>query len=292
MRNKFFIPFVMLAWFFVQCTSDKAPIDKETMENILYDYYVASAVAQVNQAANRDSMSYIIQAYFNAALHKYGVTKELFDEAMLYYQRNSLENKEIYDNLHERLLAETGGEDASLSEDKYAMLTEKGDSAKIWNGVSSMLLYAKPPLNRNDFSIKCDSALHPGDKLELYFNSMLIAQEGSRDLTVLIALDYENDSIGQTVRHVNSNGKTEISVITDKSHKVRRIFGFFTLLENSNDAKSTLRMAYVNGIGMVRLRQQTITETKNTNEKDTPVGMPQAALPPLAIRKDSTLRRN
>lgn len=293
MRKLLFIPCLIVLSLFVQCNSDKAPIDSNTMENIMYDYYLSSAIAQVDQSGNRDSMSYILHAYFNATLHKYGVTKEQFDEALLYYQRHSRENKEIFDNLHERLLAETGGEDASELQDKYAMLTETGDSAKIWNGVSSILLYAKPPLSRNDFSIKCDTALHPGDMLELYFNSIVVAQEGSRDLTVLVAIDYDNDSIGQVVRHVNSNGKTEMTVTTDKHHQARRIYGFFTLLENSYDTKSTLRMAYVNGIGMVRLRQKNIiNETIDNNEKDTPARMPQATLPPPSLRTDSAMRRN
>lgn len=292
MRKLLFVPYLFFVLLMVQCSNDKAPIDSDTMENILYDFYVATAVSQITQTNNSDSMSYVIQACFNAALHKHGVTREVFDEALLYYQRHSTENKEIYDNLHERLLAETGGEDAMALEDKYALLTEKGDSAKIWNGASSMLLYAKPPLSRSDFSIKCDTALHPGDKLELYFNSMLIAQEGSRDLAVVVAINYDNDSVGQVVRHVNSNDKTEMTIMTDKNHQARRIYGFFTLLQNSYDAKSTIRMAYINGIGMVRLRQHTINETKETNEKNTPSGMPQAAIPPLAFRPDSTKHRN
>lgn len=292
MRKLLFVPYLFFVLLMVQCSSDKVPIDSDTMENIMYDFYVATAVSQVSQSSNSDSMSFVIQACFNAALHKYGVTKEQFDEALFYYQHHPEDNKQIYDNLHERLLTETGGADAQEQEDKYALLTEKGDSAKIWNGTSSMLLYAKAPLSRRDFSIKCDTALHPGDKLELYFNSMLIAQEGSRDLTVLVAVDYDNDSIGQVVRHVNSNDKTEISITTDKNHQARRIYGFFTLLQNSNDTKSTLRFAYVNGIGMVRLRQQTINETKETNEKNTPSGMSQVALPPPSLRTDSTMRRN
>lgn len=291
MRQLLIIPYVILALFMVQCKSGKAPVDADTMENILYDYYLSSAISQAGQSSSRDSMSYVMQSCFNAALHKYGVTKEVFDEALLYYQRHTAEYKEIRDNINERLINETGGEDALELQDKYAMLTEKGDSAKIWNGASSILLYAKPPLCRSDFSIKCDTALHPGDQVELYFNSMIIAQEGSRDLAVLVAVEYDNDSIGQVLRHVSSNGKNEMRVTTDKNHQARRIYGFFTLQQMTTDAQSTIRTAYVNSIGMVRLRQKTINENKETNEKDTPSGMPPARVAPPALKPDSAMRR-
>lgn len=266
MKKLLLIFISLLALSLTQCRSDKGYdlISAGDMEELLYDYYVSSALAF--QAGNeKDSVSYRQQAYFAAVLKKHGVTRAQFDSSMVYYYRHAKELSDIYQNVTDRLMAETGSEEVEKGDKRSFRIG--GDTAMIWNANSSAMLMTTAPLNRMDFSIKCDTSFHKGDDLELFFNSNFLMQDGGRDVAVIVACSYDNDSTEQTTRHITSDGFQTIRVKTDKKRKLKSLHGTFYMCDTDPSAAYSLRVACLRGINMIRMHDRTVVPEPEKSEK-------------------------
>ena len=69
-------------------------IDPDDMEDILYDYHLADAAANLNSDSTR---FYNARLYQLAVLKKHGVTEAQFDSSMVYYTRHTEKLYAIYE---------------------------------------------------------------------------------------------------------------------------------------------------------------------------------------------------
>jgi len=78
---------------------NRAPIDSEKMEDILFDIYRTDATVNV---MHRNMSAEERVKYYDSIFEKHGVTKEEFDEALDWYAHHSKEWQLIHHNLIER----------------------------------------------------------------------------------------------------------------------------------------------------------------------------------------------
>ena len=103
------------------------------MEDVLYDYHIAQALAQ--QSSN-DSIDYNIRLYQKAVFDKYGIDEAIFDHSMQWYERHNTQLKKIYEHIAERLGGNVNNGPVVFS----GLNSASGDTLSIWTGPGSVLL--------------------------------------------------------------------------------------------------------------------------------------------------------
>ena len=176
-------------------------LSKGKMTDILFDYHIALAMAQSEDGGSEKNSL----AYREAVLKKHDVTSADFDSSMVYYMRHTELLHDVYKDLAERLDKEAvalGGNSAGNSD--FDNLTSVGDTANIWKEATSMVFSTDAGFNSRSFKIEADTAFHKGDRFRLDFESQFIFQDGMRDGVALLAVQFKNDSVAQTVVHIQS----------------------------------------------------------------------------------------
>ena len=144
----------------------KEVIQPGDMEDILYDYHIAQALATEERS---DNMNFERTKYFLAVLEKHGVTQADFDSSMVYYYGHLDRLKDVYLEVNERLSDEAKILGASVgSIGRYSQYSAFGDTANIWNNRTDLLLIPHPTMNRFDFTVKVDTSFYKGDSF-MYF---------------------------------------------------------------------------------------------------------------------------
>lgn len=234
-------------------------IQPSDMEELLYDYHLAAALA--NQGSGNND--YKRALYWQAALEKHGYTQEQFDSSLVYYYTRADRFEGLYKRVAKRLDDRAIALGASESEiGKYATLKQEGDTANIWNGASSVALLAVPPYHKSEFELKADTSFRVGDTFLMNFTVDYISQGANRDGTVYLALTYNNDSIVGRYARFAFGGVTQMRLQGNDSLKLKKISGFF-YLNKENDPSSTPAMAMVRNIQLVRFHRQQPVEPVN-----------------------------
>lgn len=226
------------------------------MEDILYDYHVGKAIAQLEDA-NREQREYDQVLYLNAVLRKHGVTKADFDSSLVYYYTRADRFEDIYKKVAKRLGDEALNLGASEGEvSRFATLNATGDTANVWEGNSSVLLMPYPPYHRMSFHQKADTTYRKGDSFMLSMMVDFIYQTGSKDGIACLNIRYDNDSIVSRVNHVTVSGLSQLRITNnDTIHAVKDIYGYL-YLGRGNDDSSTLKLMFIRNIQLVRFRKQ------------------------------------
>lgn len=226
-------------------------IQPDDMEDILYDYQLADAMAQQSS-----DYAYNQVLYREAVLKKYGITSAEFDSSMVYYTRHTESLHKIYENLSERLRNEALALGASESEvNRYSSISSNGDTANVWNGNKSILLMPTAPYNEYSFDIVTDTTYRDGDSFLLTFRCNYIFQEGMRDGVALLAVRYANDSVATRVTHMPSSNDYTLRIDNTINQGIKEVKGYFYLGQgSSDDAKTTLKLLSVYDIHLVRMR--------------------------------------
>lgn len=220
------------------------------MEDLLYDYYLSQAMADIDTKDGR--MGYNRRLYFLSVLKKHGVTEAEFDSSMVYYYSRADYMRKIYANLQERIDEETTGAAAAEMRKRFVV---GGDTADVWREKKAFFLTPAVPYNRVDFTVKADTAFRKGDTYLLTFDTNFLYQSGTKDATIYMAVRYATDSIASYTRTVSMTGITELRVTPNDDEMVRDIRGFI-YLDRGRDETSTLKMMFVNNIQFLRMRKQ------------------------------------
>ena len=196
-------------------------IDRGTMEKLLYDYHLAQSLAK----DRKDSVDYRISLYTSSVFNKYGVSEEKFNHSMEWYTRNSEELFRIYKKIDKRFAeARTTG---IIQGNRYASMTEVGDTMNIWKGKDFYLLTSAWN-NYVSFQQDADSTFRDGDKIMWQFETHWYYREGQKNATALLAVVYENDSTAQISQSLYSTGKQEVTIFLGNK-TVKSIEGFVYL---------------------------------------------------------------
>ena len=239
-------------------------LSKGEMEDILYDFHVAEAMANTTYdgSENADMI-----AYKEAVLKKYGVTPAEFDSSMVYYMRHTQLLHDVYVKIGDRLTAEAKSLGADVSEMGRFGDVASGDTANVWKGARSFVLSTNKPFNYQAFSVPVDSGFHKGDQLMLDFETQFIYQDGMRDGIAMLAVTFSNDSVASSYMRMSGSQHYSIQVEDRDSLGIKSIKGYFLL--NDGDFNSgassltTLKLMFIQQIRLVRLhpRRSPMTTT-------------------------------
>ena len=307
MRLLSYIVCLMFAGMFLVSCKPGVPrefIQPGDMEDILYDYHIGKAMAQLNDD-NSGSREYNQTLYLEAVLAKHGVTRADFDSSLVYYYSHSEDFSDIYKQVAERLEDEArklGATDGELN--KYASFTANGDTANIWTGNLSAVLVPKAPYNKLDFKVEADTAFRKGDTFLFNFVTDYVYQSGAKDAVAYIMAKFENDSVVTQVCHVSVSGVTRLRIVSPNDQAAKYIKGFIYLSDN-NDASTMVRMMFLDNIQLIRCRLKETVPASGTMlkgdslradslvndsmvarddivKKETPGGSPRVGLRPAA----------
>lgn len=228
--------------------SDVIPPSK--LEDLLYDYHVAQAMAETTG----DSVNYRRYAYVRAVFDKYGVTEAEFDSAMVWYSAHSEYLSDIYRRIGERfesgvavLGKATGGRDA------FADLTDDGDTVNIWQESTFRILKPCRTDSRMSFALDADSSFHKGDELLWRFDPRHIVKGGSCEIYAGLYIRFDNDSTAGVTRRIYSNSQVQLRLGGDTAHAVRSVGGFVSYRMPDDD--KTFTMLILNNIMLIRMHR-------------------------------------
>ena len=233
------------------------------LEDILYDYHVAQALASEDHMANYD---FERTKYFLAVLKKHGLTQAEFDSSMVYYYGHLDRLKSVYLEVNERLSDEAKSVGTSVSSvGRYSAFSASGDTANIWKDRTDLLLIPRPTMNRFDFKVDVDTSFYKGDSFMFQFMSEYLWQSGSKDAVVCIVTKYEGDSIIQTTNHVSVSGISQVMIPANREQKLKELTGFIYLAASPDD-ETTRKMMFISQMHLIRFHNK---EIKNEAKKDT-----------------------
>jgi hypothetical protein len=195
------------------------------MEDVLVDYHLALAIAEV-QVGDLQSNRYILT---QAALRKHGVTEEELDSSMLYWCRNSEKFVKICDRVSERLnyMAESQGVERQ-ERNPYSYLATEGDTANVWNLREGVVVVPNIVDNIYSFTIEADTTYHPGDNFMWAFTTQFLNSDHYNEAYALLSIHYDNDSIVGTSQRISSSRQIEVRLncpIKYKNVPIRSVNG-------------------------------------------------------------------
>jgi len=235
------------------------------MEDILYDYHVAQAMAKVNGGGQGELTKKI---YIESVLKKYGVSDADFDSSLVYYYSRADKLKDIYHNVSERLNEEAKHLGAAISDiSVYSQYSATGDTANIWNDASNLMLIPRPTQNRFDFTVKVDTTFYLGDSFMFQFITEYLYQTGSKDAVVCMLTKYEGDSIIQTTNHITVSGLAQIRVPANRKNKLKEMKGFI-YLSDGGDPSETRKIMYISQIQLIRFHDKNLKNEDGTTKED------------------------
>jgi hypothetical protein len=214
-------------FFLFSCVPDRPSyvLSEDDMEDVLVDYHLALAIAEV-QVGDLQSNRYILT---QAALRKHGVTEEELDSSMLYWCRNSEKFVKICDRVSERLnyMAESQGVERQ-ERNPYSYLATEGDTANVWNLREGVVVVPNIVDNIYSFTIEADTTYHPGDNFMWAFTTQFLNSDHYNEAYALLSIHYDNDSIVGTSQRISSSRQIEVRLncpIKYKNVPIRSVNG-------------------------------------------------------------------
>ncbi len=265
------IVLAMTVALFVSSCKPSAPsgiIQPDVMEDLLYDYHIADAMAR---QAKGDYDQNIV-SYHMAVLKKYDVTIAEFDSSMIYYMRHASLLHDMYENIADRMGDEANAVGSSVSAGNGDYNTASGDTIDLWKGPNSLVLIPNEPYNLYSFHFKPDGKAQRGDDFVLCLHSNFIYQDGMRDGLVNLSLVYTNDSVATRVMHLSSSGDQQVVLTDGDSLGVKSIRGYFLLNRNNqaNGSLTTLQLAAFDKIHLLRCHRKVVATSQNTKSAQLP----------------------
>jgi len=251
------LPFFLLLLMVIGCkpTVPSEYIQPEDMEDLLYDYHMATALAKNEYS---DKMDMKRNAYFQMVLEKHHVSEAEFDSSLVYYYSHLDRLKEIYGRVSGRIAEEAEKVGASVGDiSHYSQYSANGDTANIWTGPTDLLLVPSPLKNRFDFSVKTDTTFRRGDSFMFQFMTEYICQSGSPTAFICICARYANDSIQQfSSRAMSSTGISQLRIPGNRDLDLQELKGFIYLGNDKFD--DPRQLMFVSQIQLIRFHDTTI----------------------------------
>ena len=238
-------------------------IQPADMEDILFDYHVADAMANQIMDSTRIYNSVL---YKLAVLKKHGVTEAEFDSSMVYYTRHADKLHEIYERLAERM----GNEAMALGADVGSVNrynVENGEAANVWIGERCYTFIPQAPYNKVSFELPVDTSYHQGDRIVMDFDTQFLYQEGMRDGVAILAVRFANDSVATRLMHMSSDTHYSMEIYDDKSLGIKGVRGMFYLNRDRNATQTTLKVMVLNKIRVIRVHEAERQKRKALSEE-------------------------
>ena len=137
MRNTpLLIVCLILAFSILSCEQrPEGILSKGEMEDVLYDYHLAQAMADWVPGHEGESN----QPYLDAVFRKHGITQAEFDSSLVWYNAHASDLKYIYESLKDRFTFESQKLQIEAGDKEMAtLIVEGGDTTNLWNGRVSL----------------------------------------------------------------------------------------------------------------------------------------------------------
>ena len=262
MRNSLLLIFVLLMVIGCKPKVPSEYIQPDEMEDILYDYHLAEAIAKTEPGGDHTKQT----LFFQKVLEKHHVTEAVFDSSLIYYYSRIDRFKEIYGRVNERLGNEAKLLGSVVNSKRFLQESSNGDTLDIWSLERDLLLLPRLTNNRYEFTVKADTSYRAGDAFTFLFMAEFISQSSNKDAVAVLKATYENDSIVQVTTHFSSNGFVQLHLPTNNYGTLKQLHGFICL---SNDYSLSLKLLFVSQVQLMRFHQKTIVhEAESQIEKD------------------------
>ena len=257
MRQLLYISIVVIL---AACKAGKPSgvLSESKMERILYQYHLAKGLA-----LSADSSEIKGRAYILAVLRDNGVSEAEFDSSLVWYYQHMEVLQKVYKRIGERLHNELGQTGAATNDvNRYSNLSSTGDTANIWNGRNYYLLSGNGFANRFTYELKADTIVQGGDQLLLNFRAQFVQKQGSRHAVACLAVEYANDSISHTLRHIYGSGDISLSLTTAR-RPLRRVYGYLYMISEWNVSPHLL---FIFSPSLVRIHTKPLPEPEPAAE--------------------------
>ncbi|MBQ5895364.1 MAG: DUF4296 domain-containing protein [Bacteroidaceae bacterium] len=248
----------------VEMPKDVIPPDK--MEAILYDYHLVQSMEGVAYTSG----DYKGKLFYRGVFDKHHVTKEMFDSALVWYNRNPKYMVEIYENLESRMQREVNALASLKSSRVYGVDLNfahlNSNISELWTSHNVRMLSAVPLNNKLAFSFTTpkDSTFVTGDSLSFSFNTMFISPlKGAvnQQAYAAVYVEYTDNTVGSYALEVDSSGHYELHVPRNYKSRLKSMDGYVYYCDDDTTNESKL---VVSDISLRRLHPvQSKSSAKN-----------------------------
>lgn len=218
----------------VEMPKDVPSPDK--MEAVLYDYHLAQTMA-----STMASSDYKEKLLYRNVFEKHGMTKEVFDSALVWYNRHPKYMMKIYKNLESRLQYEVDVLSSLRStrevgvDINFAHLSS--NISELWTSHNVKMLSSVPLNNKLAFSFTTpkDSSFVAGDSLVFSFNVMFIPKGETgveRHAHAAINYEFSDKTTGFQWAHVKAPGHYELRVPRNFKSRLKSMNGYVFYSDN------------------------------------------------------------
>lgn len=255
-------------------TVPKDIIQPQAMEDLLYDYHLATTLS----ADLPYNENYKKEAYLAYVFKKHHVTEAEFDSSMVWYSRHSDEMNAIYENLQKRM--ETTAELLKKQTVRHSgemMVSLSGDTVDLWQDRTLYWLTPSVLTNKVLFDFKADTSFHPKDKLALEaYCSFMPKGKALGKIVMGLNVTFDNDSVQGITRVVSGSGMQRLVFRPDSAFKFKNVTGF---MYYSGEQKSSVLLSNIQ-LMRYRVHEESVTTVPDS------LGVPADSL----MRKDSLPR--
>ena len=245
-------------------------LDEDEMTDVLVDFHLAQGMAEA-QSDNSDITRY---KYIQAVFKKHHITEAEFDSSMIYYTGRAEKFTFIYDNVVNRVRAqaERMGLEAAANRDRFAYLTNEGDTANIWLGKDFACVVPNQVGCIYSFQMKADTTFRKGDSFIWRFKSQFVGRSMNNEGVALLNFYYENDTIASVTDIIRNSPKNEMKHYPGKgldTLNLRYISGFVYLpMVKSADPPKPLLISEIKLVRMHKKVQEQVAGNKGLEKPD------------------------
>ncbi len=233
MRKAALIPLLYFLSLLCSCSPSlpSGILDEDKMTDILVDYHLAQGMAE----AQGEDIEINRYKYIQTVFRKHRITEEEFDSSMVYWSGRAEDFSLIYNNVLTRVQAQAqrmGLEAEAANRDRFASLTNEGDTANIWIGKDFACVLANPVQCVYSFLIKADSTFRQGDSFIWRFKTQFVARSMNNEAIAVLNFYYDKDTVATVIDWLRNKPKNEMRhnpVKALDSLNLRTISGFIYL---------------------------------------------------------------
>ncbi len=200
-------------------------LSETKMEQLLYDYHVAKAMADDLPSTE----NYRKALYMDAVFAKHGTTEEVFDSSMVWYSRHTEILSRIYDKVADRLKEERDDINHRVAQrEKKTNVSLPGDSIDVWVWQQVYRLEDTPFSNKVTFSLTTDTNYKERDTLLWNVRYLFLGKEPDtlRAPVMAMQIKFRNDSILSDTKSILHSGMHHIRLTSDTLGEIREVNGF------------------------------------------------------------------
>ncbi len=225
----------------VETPKDIIPQGK--MELVLYDYHLAQSTINKEHFTGHYKEKLICRSVFE----KHNITKEMFDTALVWYNRHPKQMLEIYTGVEARIKREhsilSSLRSARIEGVDLSFAHLRSNISELWTSHNVRQLSSVPLNNKLAFSFETpkDSTFMAGDSLSFSFNVMFMSSsENPVKQRALAGINYEfyDKTTANKQVAVDASGHYELHVPRNYKSRLKSMNGYVYYYDNDSTSAS------------------------------------------------------